>query len=76
MEIHIGNCLRQAHKKTGLLYKDAAAMIGWDRSNYSHLLAQKNMQVDTFIKACGALGLSLDEVIGLGEGYVSSDTQQ
>jgi len=76
MEIHIGNCLRKAHKQTGVLYKEAAAVIGWDRANYSHLLAQKNMQVSTFIKACGALGLSLDEVISLGGEHDFADTNQ
>lgn len=75
MSIHIGNCLRAAHNKTGLLYKDVAASIGWDRSNYSHLLAQKNMQADTFIKACNALGLSLDEVVGFGEQDGAADTE-
>lgn len=75
MSIHIGNCLRTAHTKTGLLYKDVAASIGWDRSNYSHLLAQKNMQADTFIKACNALGLSLDEVVGFGEQDGAADTE-
>jgi len=75
MNMHIGNCLRVAHTKTGLLYKDIAAAIGWDRSNYSHLLAQKNMQADTFIKACQALGLSLDEVVGFGDEDGAADTE-
>lgn len=75
MSIHIGNCLRVAHTKTGFLYKDIAAAIWWDRSNYSHLLAQKNMQADTFIKACNALGLSLDEVVRFGDEDGAADTE-
>jgi len=67
MDIHVGNCIRTAHKQTGRLHKDIALLIECDRSNYSHLLSQPSMRVHTFYKVCNALGMTMDEVMHIGE---------
>lgn len=63
MDIHVGSCIREAHKQTGRLHKDVASIIECDRANYSHLLSQGSMRVQTFYKVCNALGMTMDEVI-------------
>ena len=66
MDIHVGSCIREAHKQAGKLHKDVALLIECDRANYSHLLSQSSMRVQTFYKVCNALGMTMDEVIQIG----------
>jgi hypothetical protein len=73
VDIHFGNCIRAAHKKTGIPLKDIADTIGCERANYSHLLAQKGMLAHTFFNVCAALGMTMDEVVGMGDNHGSQD---
>jgi hypothetical protein len=64
--MHLGQCIKKAHEKTGILRRTVADAIGMDRANYSHLLSRENMLVSTFRGVCEQLGMSMDEVTKLG----------
>jgi hypothetical protein len=64
--MHMGNCVKKAHEKTGVLRKTVADGIGMSHANYSHLLSRKNMLVSTFRGVCEQLGMTMDEVAKLG----------
>ena len=45
--MHLGQCIKKAHEKTGILRRTVADAIGMDRANYSHLLSRATMMVST-----------------------------
>lgn len=65
--MHIGNTIRKAHEKQGILFKTVAEQIGCQPDNYSHTLTQKGMTVRRFKEICDCLGLTMDQVYKIGE---------